>query len=704
MLKRRQFLLGIGSGALAIGASPLLRRVKAAAPAPVVLAREESWARSICQLCGSGCGLSVRLINGKPVTVTGNPLHPVNRGGLCARGAAGLQLYYDPDRLAGPMVRDRSVLGGWAPIAWDEALGRVGQKLAAAIEQGSGRIAVIRGDGATLTAQLLGRLARAARSRWVVDMKPAGQRAASEVLRRMHGRDGQLVYDLANATTLLSLDSALLESPANSMVLHRGFAEMRSRGGTFIHAGPRLGVTGAKADTWLPVRPSTAGILALGIAHMMIKEGYERTDFLRHHVDGYFDGEDAGGMRGGIRSWILREFSPERVSELTGVRWDQLIRTARTFGRAERPLAVGPLDGESRFSVFDAAAAHVLNAIAGSIDTPGGVLLARESPFAPLERLGGEEGALGEPSPTVEELADWVLADKKPQIDVCLVHEADPVFTSVAGGKVREALRKIPLVVSTSPVMTDTVDAADVVLPDRLWIERRSDATVVDGSAHPVVSLSPAAAPARADARHTAEVVLALAKRSGEAVARHFPWANYDAVVREMVRALAESQTGDTFSDEDRSVWVQLMERSGWRSPSYRSASQLEKQMEELGGWWDPAYYHGEWARVVAREERRINVAPLRSVATAEILSRPEEPAENELLLYIHSEPTLAARAAGSLPYLQDLSSPFAQRGWVTTAELNPETAERLGVAHGDAATIENDYGSVSVRVIVSPG
>src|SRR3990172_10188327 len=105
-----------------------------------------------------------------------------------------------------------------------------------------------------------------------------------EVLQQMEGRSGRVVYDLANAELLLSLDSGLLESASNTMSLHRSFADMRSAGGYFVHAGPRLGVTGGKADEWLPIRPSTAGVFALGVAHILIKEGYARAEFLRDHV------------------------------------------------------------------------------------------------------------------------------------------------------------------------------------------------------------------------------------------------------------------------------------------------------------------------------------------------------------------------------------------------------------------------------------
>ncbi len=707
MLNRREFLLGVGGGATLISLGPLLGCSNSTRQAPLILAREETWANSICQLCSSGCGLHVRLVNGHPVTVGGNSFHPTNRGGLCARGAASLQLYYDPDRLAGPLQRDRSVIGGWARISWEEAINSVATRLQA-VSVSPGRVAVIRGDGQDLTSQLLGRLARAAGSSWVVDMKSPAEQAMEEVLQQMHGTSGRLVYDLANAEVLLSLDSGLLESSSNTMSLHRSFADMRSAGGYFVHAGPRLGVTGGKADEWLPIRPGTAGIFALGIAHMLIKEGYSRSEFLRDHVTGLEDWTDEAGVQhGGIRSWILREFSPQRVAELTGADLDQIIRVARRFGSARRPLAIGPCHGDTSFQTFDAIAVHTLNAIAGAIDVPGGVLLARHAPFDDLDEPPGSpaDGSVrAHRSPTVEELTEWVLQSKSPPIDVCFVHEADPVFSSPEGDRLAEALRKIPFVVSTSAVMNDTAALANVVLPGSLWLERRCDHITVDGNGRPLVSTSPPAAKPRADSHNMADVVLTVAKNVGGRFAQQFPWQSYDDVMKDRIELLLRSGVGDSFSAHHRSTWTQLLERSGWRAVSYHTAQELQAEMEERGGWWDPAYYHGEWRRVVPPADHRINLQAAEFSTKSQVPSRVESPDAGRLFLYVYPELTLTTRGGGSLPYLQDLGSPLWQMSWATSAEINTKTAEHLGLAQGDGIKIKNDRGEVTARVRVSPG
>ena len=90
----------------------------------------EEWLPSICQQCQGGCGLLVRVVGGRPVGVVANPLHPINRGGICPKGLASLQSLYDPDRIQTPLKRagERGE-GKWQPISWDEATALVVERL-----------------------------------------------------------------------------------------------------------------------------------------------------------------------------------------------------------------------------------------------------------------------------------------------------------------------------------------------------------------------------------------------------------------------------------------------------------------------------------------------------------------------------------------------------------------------------------------------
>src|SRR5712672_837281 len=100
----------------------------------------------VCPLCRAGCGTTVRVMQGDVDTVRngqagvvtmslakkleGNPTHPVNQGALCARGQAGIQITYHPDRITQPLKR-RGARGSndFQPISWEDAIGELVSRL-----------------------------------------------------------------------------------------------------------------------------------------------------------------------------------------------------------------------------------------------------------------------------------------------------------------------------------------------------------------------------------------------------------------------------------------------------------------------------------------------------------------------------------------------------------------------------------------------
>src|SRR3954463_13296095 len=133
-LDRRRFLkvLGVaGTGAAALtGCStsdatdkliPYLNPVEDQIPGV------STWYATTCRECTAGCGLHVRVREGRAVKVEGNPHHPVNRGRTCSLAQASLQGLYNPDRIRAPMARGTD--GKMAAISWDDAIARIAPRL-----------------------------------------------------------------------------------------------------------------------------------------------------------------------------------------------------------------------------------------------------------------------------------------------------------------------------------------------------------------------------------------------------------------------------------------------------------------------------------------------------------------------------------------------------------------------------------------------
>ncbi|MDX1385607.1 MAG: nitrate reductase, partial [Thermoanaerobaculia bacterium] len=152
-MKRRTFLK---SSALAAGASllqacgkeeiqylvqPLERQ-----PGRPGLSR---WLNSVCGQCAAGCGTRVRVVDGDARKLEGQPDHPVNHGGLCALGQAGLQDHYNPDRIRTPLRRTgERGSGEFEAISWEEALAVAGEAIAAAAASAPDKLLLVGGRNA----------------------------------------------------------------------------------------------------------------------------------------------------------------------------------------------------------------------------------------------------------------------------------------------------------------------------------------------------------------------------------------------------------------------------------------------------------------------------------------------------------------------------------------------------------------------------
>ena len=134
-MKRREFIILTGVGAtsaslLSACGHPEEKLIPAFIPDEEFVPGIDYWKASTCGMCPAGCGIIVRTREHKANKIEGNPLHPVNRGALCARGQAGLEVLYNPDRIRGPLKRvgERGE-GKWEEISWDEGIKTLADKL-----------------------------------------------------------------------------------------------------------------------------------------------------------------------------------------------------------------------------------------------------------------------------------------------------------------------------------------------------------------------------------------------------------------------------------------------------------------------------------------------------------------------------------------------------------------------------------------------
>jgi anaerobic selenocysteine-containing dehydrogenase len=628
------------------------------------------WKPSVCPLCASGCGLTVRVMDTDVEVVRdgqagvtrmavakkleGSPDHPVNRGGLCARGQAGIQVTYHPDRITRPLKRAGTRGDAhYAEITWDQAIAELASQLdglAGAGDQKSLAFLGSRRSGQR------GALAKAFLAKFGAPSPVACDLFDDDVLRRANGLSfghQQLpTFDLARSRYVLSFGADFLGT-WNSPVAHaEAYGAMR-RGrpgirGAFVQIESRMTQTGANADEWLPVPPGTEGVLALGLAHVILKEKLRPAD--------------AAGRAGAlIAGWAsgLADYAPDRVSKVTNVPVRRIEAVARQFAdlRPSMAFAGGPPLAHTN-GLFTAVAVNALNALVGAINEPGGIF------FTP--QLGGDDRTPSSPPPlALDTLAAGILSGGMP-VKVLLVDGVNPLFTSPRAWKVKEAIDKVPFIASFGSFLDETTGLADLILPDHSFLESWVEAEPESGSIGAVVSVAPAAMKPLHLTRATGDVLLEVSRKLQKPLG--LPWQTYEEMLKGAIAPLA----GGKDLDE---AWFNIRKQGGWWGELSKAAA---APASAAGGARGPiAYVEPTFDGDV--QQFPFHFLPYPSTAFMD-------------------------GSLAHLPWLQELPDPLTSAMWSSWVELNPQTAERLGIGELDIVDIASSHGTLQAAAIISPG
>lgn len=703
-LQRRLFLAGLGGMGVGIGLGGVSHLFPLPSPrvGPEWRPGDEQSVPSTCLLCPSHCGIVGRLVDGSLVSIDGNPLHPVSRGGVCPKGKAGIQLLYHPGRLQGAAERaGAGPSSGFRPTGWDEALERVAGVLRGLRAQGrSSAVGYLAGDVGGTLGDLIRRFLEVYGSPHLLE-EGYGD-GSRDVMELMQGRKSTPAFDLDRASLVLSFGAPLSEAwwclPQAARA--RDVAPDKRR--RWIQADTRLSRSAAAADEWLPMRPGSYGTLALGIAYVLLKEGLYDSEWIHDSVEGFEDWTDeAGKTVPGYRSLVLRHGRTESVADRIGLPVERIVELAKEFGRAERPLALWDQVVSWRSGgPADALAIHSLNVLTGSLQRPGGVYVQRPPELPALDELA--PAAKPEPMGARMDATDWaerVLEGADPPLEVLFLHHANPVASAPKPDRVRQALERIPLVVSFSPFLDETTRHADLILPDHIYLERWQDALAPASVPFPVWSVvQPMVAPLH-DTRATGDVLLKLAAGIGGEMAPAFPWSSMEELVRRRATELTDVQRGSAFVSAFRHAELRELAVRGWWIPHGRGKTAFWKDLREAGGWFDP--YYDDYGRSAASRRadgRTALPGEARLELSGELLPAGGEGGVNHdeaypLLLNPYRVMTLSSGSTALMPWLLENIGPLTGSAWQAWIEINPHTARELGLAHGRRVRVVSEAG-----------
>ena len=681
-IDRRSFLSFVIGGAAGTALTPLPWKVTDDISiwsqmwpwTPVPARGEVSVVKSACTLCPGGCGISVRKVDNRVVKIEGLAGHPVNDGNACSLGLAGAQLLYGPRRVKSPL---KKINGRFVAISWEDALAEVSEKLAELRAKGeSHKVACISSSDRGTVAELLGRFLRVYGSPNFIRM-PSSQDAFEAALYLTQGVRAMPGFDVQRSDFVLSFGSGMLDGWGSPVYMFNAHSRWRDQGGKLIQIEPRLSRTAAKSDHWVPINPGTEGALALGIAAVIINESLHDDRFVSGHSSGFQE----------WKQMVLDGFNPQIVSKITGVKTSVISDLARGFAGAKRPLATcGRGKGTSPGSLKEVLAVHFLNALVGNLGQEGGFRAVPEPeyivwPELVMDRAASEgnqqariDGAGSDEFTHARYLAnrlpEALLADPgNPPLQVLFISEANPAYSIPDTAAFQDAIEKIPMKVSFSSYMDETAAAADLVLPNHIYLERYEDIPAPFGFPLPIISLARPVAEPQMNTMHTGEVVIQLAKTLGGSVSDAFPWDSYEDCL--------EQTMGDK--------WDTLMEEGYWIDRDFQPPP------------WPKAFE-------TASERFEFNNRQISALGTYSVVKPEGDETFFPLVLIPFDTMRLWSGYVGSPPFLiKSVGDTVLQKNDVLV-EVNSATAASLGLRSGSSAMLTTPKGKQRVQVRVTEG
>ena len=450
----------------------------------------DTWVATTCGYCSVGCGMFIGVKEGRAVSVRGNPDHPVNAGMLCPKGLSEHETIAAPGRAQVPLLRRN---GRHTRVSWDDALSTMVARFQdVQAQDGPGAVGVI-STGQLVTEEFytLGKLVQLGLGTTNYDGNTTlCMSTAVAGYKRSFGSDGPpgAYDDFERADVILLIGANIAD---NHPILCRRLGA--NPGATLIVVDPRVTKTAMMADLHLPVRPRSDLALINGLIHVVIKHGLVDRAYVDAHTSGFDALLDS-----------VREYTPERVSEITGLAPDVVIRTARLYATARAGLIAWTMGVN-----HSTKGTETVNAINNLALITGNVGRAGAAPFSitgQCNAMGTREAGFAsslpgyrkfeEPADRAELAAIWnVPVERIPSarglaypdiIEAALSHRiralwiiaTNPIVSFPNLGVLRQALEGLEfLVVQDGFHPTPTSDLADLVLPAAIWGEKEGTYT-----------------------------------------------------------------------------------------------------------------------------------------------------------------------------------------------------------------------------------
>ena len=621
--------------------------------------------------CPDTCAMLVHVRDGVAIRVTGNPDHAPTAGALCTKVARYVERTYHPDRLLHPLKRvGPKGEGRFERIGWDEALDTIATRLSAIAARDperivpysyAGTMGLVQGE--SMAQRFFHKLGASRLHRSIC--AEAGSVGYAYTLGPRMGTDIERVQD----AKLIVFWGA--NAIASSLHFWSRAQEAKRNGARLIAIDPYRSLTAEKCHAHIALLPGTDSALALGLMHVLIRDGLVDDDYVARHTIG-FDGLKERAA----------DFTPERVADICGIDAAVVESLATDYGAAARRgdgALIRVNYGVQRAHGGGMAVRNItcLPALVGAFRHPAGGVLLSTSGAGTIDKAALTRPDLleGRDPRTInmvtigDDLLRAESADFK-RIDALIVYNSNPVAVApdsrrVAAGFARDDLFTVVL----EHFQTDTADYADIVLPATTQLEHFD---VVKPYGHYDLMVNERAIDALGEAKPNTRIFSLLAKRMG--------------------------YTEACFDDDDETIAAAGTSNAQWDFDAAR----------QLG-----------WGRLTSMDAHTARFAdggfPTASGKVEFHSARAAADGLDPLPAYIapHEDTRSALAARFPLAMISPPARNFLNSTFVNVASLrategepwldvHPDDAAARGIAHGAMVRVFNDRGTMLLRARVT--
>ncbi|RJQ47861.1 MAG: hypothetical protein C4538_04720 [Nitrospiraceae bacterium] len=409
---------------------------------------------SVCPFCGVGCTLSLGLREGKILRSRGVEGKGVNDGNLCGRGRFGIDYIYSDKRLKTPLIKEGDE---FVSVTWDAALNFISEKLNALIKMhGASAIGAIGSPRCTNEDNyILQKFMRKVIGTNNIDSSAAfGYGRVQEAWESAFGEKSHPISLKApfGKDVILIIES---DTSVTHPVFGLNILEAKRQGAKLIVADSRETKLTRHSTQWLRLKDGTAIALLNGIIKAIIDRNLFDKDIEIKIPD--------------FKSFkkLIDEYTPEKVSKITGIPAHEIISAAETIAQAKSRMITLSLSASENTKGTDTVLAaanlvHLLSDDPRSLQIPAeysntyGLYQVGVRPFRKPVDLGVTE----------------MLYNENSGIKAMYIMGEDPAVTFPDSAEVNRKLKALDFIVVQDIFFTETAKLAHVVLPASSWGEK----------------------------------------------------------------------------------------------------------------------------------------------------------------------------------------------------------------------------------------